>query len=377
MADMPPDRLPYTHHEQTRHGTWVWYFRRGKGPRTRLNGAYKSPEFMADYAAALAGAGEIRKGKNAKGTMNWLVAEWKKSPDWAKTAAATRKQRDNILSRALDKCGHEPVKHITSAVIERSRDTRADRPFAANNYLKAMRALFGWAKAKGHVRENPALDVAFLPDKTDGYPTWTEDEVTAYTRRWKPGTREWMMLQVLLHTGLRRGDAAVLGRPHVRDGIITIRTEKTGEIVSIPVLPELEEALKIGPVGEMTFIATREGRPITKETLGNAFRFACRAAGIEKSAHGLRKLAATRFSEAGVSEDQLDAWFGWGTIGMSRKYTTAARRKVQAKEAAKKLLESRKIPAPVSDGPAPEKYGKKIKRVAAGNRKVVGGEINE
>jgi integrase len=251
---------------------------------------------------------------------------------------------------------------------------QADRRFAANNYLKTMRGLCRWAKDAGHLRIDPTVGVSFLSEKTDGYPPWTEEDVEAYCRRWAVGTREWIAFQVLLNTGLRRGDAVVVGRPHVRDGVISIRTEKTGETVSIPILPELADALAIGPVGEMTFIATASGRPMVKEYFGNWFRDSCRAAGVKKSAHGLRKLSATRFSEAGVTEDQLSAWFGWGTIGMSRKYTKAAQRKVHAREAAKTLLASRPNPAPVLDSPAPDNMVNEINGLQSPIRKLVGGE---
>ena len=48
---------------------------------------------------------------------------------------------------------------------------------------------------------------------------------------------------LLLYTGLRRGDAVRLGRPHVRNGVATIRTEKTGQRVTITILPPLLESI--------------------------------------------------------------------------------------------------------------------------------------
>ena len=39
------------------------------------------------------------------------------------------------------------------------------------------------------------------------------------------------------------GDAVRIGRQHVRDGIATIRTEKTGTEVHLPILPELQEVI--------------------------------------------------------------------------------------------------------------------------------------
>ena len=47
------------------------------------------------------------------------------------------------------------------------------------------------------------------------------------------------MFDIFLYTGLRRGDAARLGKQHVRKDVIEIDTEKTGTRVVIPMLPEL------------------------------------------------------------------------------------------------------------------------------------------
>ena len=51
--------------------------------------------------------------------------------------------------------------------------------------------------------------------------------MAAYEKRWPVGTRQRIWLDVLLYTGLRRGDAVRLGRQHVRDGVATIKSEKT------------------------------------------------------------------------------------------------------------------------------------------------------
>ena len=71
---------------------------------------------------------------------------------------------------------------------------------------------------------------------------------------------------------------------------------------------------------------------MTKERFGNAFRKACRAAGIRKSAHGLRKLAATRAADADATIWQLNAMFGWTGTKMAMRYTQAADRKRLARE---------------------------------------------
>ena len=81
---------------------------------------------------------------------------------------------------------------------------------------------------------------------------WTEDDVRTLrgamanrNERSACGSTCW------LYTGLRRGDAVQLGRQHVRDGVATIRTEKTGVTVTIPILPTLAATLAAGPCGEL------------------------------------------------------------------------------------------------------------------------------
>jgi hypothetical protein len=52
---MPRPRPPGLHREVTRHGKTVWYVRIDHGPRIRIHAAFGTPEFQAEYQAALAG----------------------------------------------------------------------------------------------------------------------------------------------------------------------------------------------------------------------------------------------------------------------------------------------------------------------------------
>lgn len=146
-----------------------------------------------------------------------------------------------------------------------------------------------------------------------------------------------------LHLRGRRGDAVRIGRQHVRDGVATIRTEKTGTEVSIPILPALAETLAIGPTGDLAFIIGETGKPLTKESFGNMFRAACNAAGVKKSAHGVRKIGATRAAEAGATVAELEALFGWTGGTMASHYTKTADRRRLAQRAAEKVREASKI----------------------------------
>jgi integrase len=212
-----------------------------------------------------------------------------------------------------------------------------------------MRGLFAWAKEAGFVKADPAESVKYPTLKSgEGFPVWSEEDVAAYEAKWPLGTRQRVWLAVLMYTGLRRGDAVRLGKQHVRDGVATIRTEKTGTDVHIPLLPPLLEALRAGPTSELAFICGITGKPMTKESFGNAFSDACRQAGVKKSAHGLRKIGATRAANNGATVAQLNALFGWTGSKMASLYTQSADRKRLAQDAIAMLANetATSIPSP-------------------------------
>jgi integrase len=151
-----------------------------------------------------------------------------------------------------------------------------------------------------------------------------------------------------------------LGRQHVRDGIATVQTEKSGFTieVSLPILPVLAATLRAGPCGDLVFIAGLSGQPLSKETFGNEFRKACRAAGVPGSAHGLRKVAATRAANNGATVAELEAIFGWSGGGMASLYTRAADRRRLAHGAIHKLENEKRTSMDAPSGevrpPAPK-----------------------
>lgn len=351
-------RPPHLHREVTRHGKAVWYVRIGQGARTRIRAEYGSLEFDAEYRAALAGT-STRKATPATSSLSWLIDRYRETTAWTGLSAATRRQRDNIFAGVVETAGHEPYARITTATIEAGKERRATTPHQARNFLDALRGLFRWAHKAELVKVDPTAGVSNPPRrKGDGFKVWTEDEVAAYEQRWPIGTRQRVWLDVLLYTGLRRGDVVRLGRQHVRNGVATIKTEKSRYTVEValPILPVLQATLDAGPCGDLTFIAGANGRPLTKESFGNEFKTACRAAGViapKKAAHGVRKVAATRAADNGATEAELMAIFGWTDPKMAAHYTRTANRKRLAAQAMDKLATS--IPAPCHRVREPER----------------------
>ncbi len=340
MRDMPRPRPPHLHTELTRHGRRVWYFRRGKGQRIRIDHDYGTPEFMAAYEAALAGEAPAKPGRAAAGTLRWLWDRYRESAAWAGLSLATRRQRENIMRGVLETAGDKPFAKITRKTIVAGKDRRKATPAMARHFVETQRGLFRWAVEADYVPEDPTRDVKIGKARTEGHHTWTDDECDRFEARWPLGTRERLAFDILLYTGFRRGDAAIFGRQHIRNGVISLRTEKSQGAVQIvlPLLPPLAESIAATKTGDLTFIADKRGRGLSKEGFGNWFAEACVKANVPGRAHGLRKAGATRAANNGASEAELEAIFGWRGGGMAALYTRKANREKLARKAASLLM---------------------------------------
>jgi integrase len=140
---------------------------------------------------------------------------------------------------------------------------------------------------------------------SEGFHTWTDEEIERYERRWPIGTRERLALDLLLYTGLARGDAVRLGRQHVSGGVITLRMEENcGDgVVCPPLLPVLARTIAASKTGDLTFLVTERGAPFAKESFGNwaARNFRQKNLGWCPE-EGQRKLLSFKWLYAGAGE---------------------------------------------------------------------------
>lgn len=332
-------RKPYLSREKTRHGKFVWYFRRGK-KRVRLPGDYGTPEFNAAYERALTGTSTATDGRSRSGTLRWLVGQYMRSAAWMSLAPSTRRARGNILKAMLEVSGDVSIADIRRADIKAAIDGKAATPHAANSFLKVVKGLFKWAAEAEYVAVDPTSGVSKTGVKSDGFHTWTIDEVEKYRAAYPVGTRERLAIDLLLFIGLRRGDVIKVGRQHLKDGVISLKTEKTGQWVHVPVFRQLQASIDATKTADLAFLATERGTPFASgASFGNWFSRRVKAAGLPDRcrAHGLRKAGATIAADEGATAHELMAMFGWTRLGMAEVYTKEADKKRLARSAAERL----------------------------------------
>ena len=352
-------RIPYVHEDRDRHGNVRLYFKRPGGAKIRIRAEIGSEAFWSAYNAAKAAPAKAGArlndplAKPVAGTFRALCVDYMASAAYRTLDPRTQRTRKGVVDAMLaepiapdsDRLFADfPVARMTKRAITVLRDRKADLPGAADQRMRALRTIFAWAADDDYpgVAADIARDVAYIRPATNGWHTWSLEDVAQFEAHWPRGTKARLALDILLYTGLRRSDAVLVGRQHERvvDGQrwlhLTLHKgrRRTPTVLDIPLLADLDAALREGPVGDLTYLVTAYGRPFSADGFGIRFRGWCDKAGLPHcSAHGLRKAGATRAAEGGASTWQLMSIFGWKDTKQAEVYTRTANRRKMAGDA--------------------------------------------
>lgn len=340
-------RYKFTRCDTDRHGNVRWYTISPAGKKVRMREEPGSDAWIREWEA-------IRKAVRmpTHGTLAALIVQYLRSAEFAALSPATQTMRRRILSNVRDSGGDLPADEVTSADIRAGRDLRRDTPAAANNHMKAISAVYEWGKEAGFVTGNPVRGVKRLKETGPGHHTWTVEECLKYEARHPVGTMARLVYALALYTASRVSDLHRLGPQHLTaDGFIRIQQKKTNAVVVLPVVPPLREAIDAVPARALTFAVTEAGKPFTVKGLSNRMRKWADQAGLPKcSIHGLRKAAAARLAEHGMSAHQIAAVTGHKTLAEVQRYTTEADQKRLAKAALEGAFGEQSVPPSLPTG---------------------------
>jgi len=110
--------------QQIRKGDRVWYYFRAGGVRQALPGDPSSPEFQERYKALLATV-DVMRTPAAAGSIDALIADYKRSPDYERLGAKTRVSYARELDR-LATIGKYRCLDLKRVHILKMRDALAD-----------------------------------------------------------------------------------------------------------------------------------------------------------------------------------------------------------------------------------------------------------
>lgn len=323
---MPAKRfLPeYVSRFRDRHGKWRYRFRRKGYPSAYINAEIGTEEFRTAYAAAMqAVPPPVGVERTAPGSIGDLYARYVAVPARLGPTPVTQQKVRRVLEKFRDEYRDNPVHLLDFEHIDLILATKREKRVvdgreeggvhAARKLRKELVRMFAYAVRIKMLPINPVLDAERIKtapsERSKGFYTWTEDDITAYRKRHPLGGQPRLAMEIMLWTGQRRSDARMFGPADIIDGRIRVEQAKTGKEGMISVSPQLVAAITAmppPPEGATTFLLTKFGHPFSKAGFGNAMRRWCDQAGLpECTAHGLRKAIMRRMAELGMSNQTM------------------------------------------------------------------------
>lgn len=320
---------------------------RAKGVDTYLPYPPVGPEFEQAYASALAGVTEWRANVGASrtrpGSFDALAVSYYRSPDFQGLRDSTKQTYRRIIENFREKHGKRMIRDLRREHLKAIIGDMAERPQAANRLLSLLKIMLGHALDNGWIAANPAQGVKGFSKKTKGFHTWSEIEIAAYEARHPEGTQAHLALILLLYTAQRRSDVVAMGWHSIKGKHIQVKQVKTGAELDLFMLPALTDAIRTLPRDKSNFLTTSFGKPFTPAGFGNWFRDRCNEAGLSHcSAHGLRKAAARRMAEGGMSADIIKAVTGHTDLKQVSVYTAGANQAALAEMGLKAIAGKKK-----------------------------------
>lgn len=321
---------------------WRIYYRRAGQRKVALRGPIFSEDFWLDYHKAVAGEPvNVRAGasKTTAGTINALLAKYYPSAEFLNLAAATQRNYKSVLEPFRIDHGDKPLaglqrKHINVILDKRALTSTAQ----AKNLGKRLSTVLKFAVDFGLLNESPMIGVKRVKHEETHYEMWDDKDIAKFRAFWPENTPQRIALEILVYTGLRRSDAVKLGPQHLKDGTITITSQKTGVELYIPIHPTLRKTLAAHDSKHLVFIITRHETSRSEKAFTNWVKEAATKAGLppSRSPHGLRRAACRALAEAGCSVWEIMSITGHQSSKEVEGYVADIDKKKLAKSAMKK-----------------------------------------
>jgi hypothetical protein len=176
----------YVHKDKSRWGQVRLYFWRRPGQKIRIREEFGSAAFHARYAELLRAATT-----RTDATFRQLVASYVGSPIFKATGAL---RTQYVTRTVLETCAQEnedlAIAELNLSALEKMRDAKVieGKPEAANQRVLVLRRLGKWARKEGVLAHNPALELEPVRNPSDGWHTWTSEELAKFEERWPIGT---------------------------------------------------------------------------------------------------------------------------------------------------------------------------------------------
>lgn len=293
-------------------GTLKTYHYAWKGG-PRVLGTPGSPEFIANYNAAVASLVRVRDDCLAS-----LITRYIRSPAFTNLKPATRKHYSWHLTVIENKFGDMPIVALKDRRVRADflgwRDEVAERsPRQADIGMAVFARMLSWAYDKGIAPAHPLEKPGRLYRANRSASIWSEENEAAFYDHAPKHLH--LPLMLALWTGQRKADLLALTWADYDGDHIRLMQKKTGARVAVPVGAALKSALDTsrssvglddGGAGKLPILRNESGKPWTDGGFSASWRKACAKAGVVGvTFHDLRGTAVTRLARAGCTVPEI------------------------------------------------------------------------
>lgn len=325
-------RLPFTYVVR-KNGREYWRFRRGK-LHTALPAGPGEPAFHDRYAALLKLSEAKPVDAPGEGTIAALVRAYRASAEFSALRDATKTDYERTLDLVIAELGDQPYRFTTTAMVKAVRDDLAATPRKAHKLKQMVSRLYSWAAENSLVRAgvNPAAGFKRLKVRQRSITPWSDAEAALFVANAPAHIA--LPVQLMLYTGQRVRDVALMEWPQYQGDYIRVRQEKTDELLEIATHPRLRALLDPVKIRRGRICKAASGRAYTANALRKAIADqVAKTDGMpSRSSHGLRYAAAGMLEEAGCTVGMVTSIIGHRTYQMAMKYLTARRESAAAIE---------------------------------------------
>lgn len=253
----------------------------------------------------------------------------------------------SVLNALIERFGKYRLCEITPEEVETFKRQRACQitsrgktrsKATVNRDIAVLSAVFNLAKRFGEIKENPVRNVKYYTDLPSRERILSEFEEKLLFKSVKNDVKLSRQIEILLYTGMRRGELFKLEWRDIdlTEGFINIRKEitKTGKSRILPMLSNVKAIfndLLIEAEDIKDTDSIFSGAASQAGTFSKKFKDICTGFGWnDLTVHSLRHTYSTRADKYGVGAFAQKALLGHTKLSMTERYTHLSKETLKA-----------------------------------------------
>jgi integrase len=312
---MPQARKAYLKPVSNKRGDKTYFY------NSRTGEAYGSDRAIAEQRFAAWEAGQIPGAPIGGPTLDDAIVSYYRDDAFLKNIKPGTRALYRVYAEQLRKTdlARQPLDTIDTEVIKSLQETLKDQPSKCYQTIAVLQTVLSHAISSKLIKgPNPVTGIKRVKSAPRSQ-IWTPDQIDVLLAALRPSLR--LAALLLLYTAQRPSDVLAMtkGRVVERDGklLITIRQQKTGTLVAVPVSRHLESALRerlADPSGGLLLVPSPTGLLWLRRNFSRAWNAAQREAGLPPlQRRDLRRTAVVNLALAGCTVPDIQSITGHHT----------------------------------------------------------------